>query len=73
MNGCGKQMYVAGTNGGRMACGSTLKHLDGRVTVETCEDCKRTEHETVSVTVNLFEDEKGRTVAEWTGKQEETP
>lgn len=37
--GCGKPTRVAGTNGGLMACGGKLRHLDGSITVEFCARC----------------------------------
>jgi hypothetical protein len=39
--GCGKYTHVAGTNGGKMPCGGTLKHLDGTTTHEYCAACSQ--------------------------------
>jgi hypothetical protein len=38
--GCGKQIHIAGTNGGTMACGSLLRHLNGELTPQYCPACK---------------------------------
>jgi len=37
--GCGAPTYVAGTNGGQMPCGSTLKRADGSVHPYYCGLC----------------------------------
>lgn len=38
--GCGKQIHIAGTNGGTMACGSLLRRLNGELTPQYCPACK---------------------------------
>lgn len=37
--GCGKQVHVIGTNGGKMPCGATLQNLKGESSVYLCEAC----------------------------------
>jgi hypothetical protein len=37
--GCGKKMYVAGTNGGQMRCGTTLTDLAGKTEYQYCTAC----------------------------------
>lgn len=39
--GCAKPIRLSGTNGGWMACGSCVTHLDQTVTVEFCAECEQ--------------------------------
>jgi len=39
--GCGVPTHVAGTNGGRMPCGATLKDLDGTTATYFCGPCQQ--------------------------------
>lgn len=38
--GCGKFTYLAGTNGGRFPCGSSITNLDKTITIEYCPICQ---------------------------------